>query len=154
MRRQVRIILLLVLVAVSAIQFIQPDRNADLEEPGNDLLTVLTVPDSVAALLKNSCYDCHSGNTVYPWYSRISPLSWFLQGHINRGKEELNFSAFGQLEKRKQIGSLSEICEVLESGAMPLKSYLLIHRDARLDPIQIASLCDWSGKEAGRLMKE
>lgn len=136
-----------------AIQFIQPDRNLSEDTQENDMLSAMAVPGHMADLLKNSCYDCHSEFTRYPWYSRISPVSWLLNLHIERGKEGLNFNEYAGLKERKKIGTLTSVCDVLESGSMPLPGYLIIHRDAVLDDGEIAEICDWAESEALKIMQ-
>jgi hypothetical protein len=153
MRRPLIIFLWLLGAGIIIIQFFQPERNEGGGETESDLITWLSVPDSVAVILKASCYDCHSSHTAYPWYSRIAPVSWFLNKHITEGKNELNFSEFGLLEKKKKVGILSEICEVVESGTMPLKSYRLIHREAGLDGSESGRVCSWSESEAMKLLR-
>jgi len=153
MQKAVKIAGLILLVAFIIAQFIQPDKNLQNQASEHDLLTAYEVPEQVANLLQNSCYDCHSNNTRYPWYSKISPLSWYLYKHIEEGKEALNFSEFGLLEKRKMISGLSGVCELVESGSMPLVSFTLIHRDARLDGDEQRIICEWSEAEAGKLLK-
>ena len=152
--RRYYIIAGIVLACFIVLQFFQPEKNQAGERSGGDLMAVLEVPDSISAFLLNACYDCHSNHTQYPWYSKISPVSWFLNAHIVKGKEELNFEEIGQLENRKQVGALSEICEVLEAGTMPLKSYILIHRDARLTREESEAICNWADEEALKLMKK
>ena len=153
MRKVVKIAGLILVVAFIIAQFIQPDKNLQEQASEHDLVSALEVPEQVANLLKNSCYDCHSNHTRYPWYSKISPLSWYLYKHIEVGKEALNFSEFGLLEKRKMISGLSGVCELIESGSMPLVSFTLIHRDARLDEDEQRIICEWSEAEAGKLLK-
>lgn len=134
-------------------QFFQPEKNLSEGSGQDDLTRTLEVPEEVASLLKNSCYDCHSNNTRYPWYNRISPVSWYLNKHVEAGKEALNFSEFGQLKTRSKIGDLSTICEVVEAGSMPLVSFTIIHRDANLDEEDKSLICDWAESETESLMK-
>ena len=136
------------------IQFFQPERNLGNENREKDLLTIASVPDSLAIIFKSSCYDCHSNRTAYPWYSYISPVSWYLEKHVRNGKDALNFSNFGNLGKKQRISALSNICDVLESGSMPLKSYLLIHQSSRLVESEREALCNWAEMEALIIMKE
>lgn len=144
---------LLLIAVLIILQFFQPEKNSG-PSTSDDLIQVLAVPESIANVLRSSCYDCHSNQTNYPWYNRISPVSWYLSKHISMGKDELNFSNFGALEKSKQVGILSDICELTESGSMPLKSYLLIHREARMDEATIEALCDWADKQAMGMLKK
>lgn len=89
---RIKKILLGILVVIIAIQFIQPARNKSARVLPTDVSKIYNVPENVQAILKRSCYDCHSNNTIYPWYSWIQPAGWWLASHIKRGKEELNFS--------------------------------------------------------------
>lgn len=134
------------------IQFFQPEKNYQ-EITSDDLFSQIEVPENVGNLIKNSCYDCHSNQTNYPWYNRVAPVSWMIADHIKVGKDNLNFSTWGQLSKRKQIGALSEICEVCENHEMPLNSYLIIHKDAALSAEDIQQICDWTETSVSAVMK-
>jgi len=154
MRKVLRILVLVLVTALVVIQFFQPERNTGREDGEQDIMEVLDIPDDISVLLKTSCYDCHSNVTEYPWYSRIAPVSWYLGSHISEGKDELNFSEFGSLRPVSRAGAFSDISEVVESGAMPLKSYLLIHRDSRLGPEERKALSDWAKTEMELLLKK
>lgn len=136
------------------LQFFQPDPNRTPIDPGLDMLALVSPPGQIGDLIRSSCYDCHSNQTVYPWYNRISPVSWYLNKHIEEGKEELNFSDFGLLDRAEKIGALSDFCDALDAGTMPLPSYLLIHKKARLSEEDREALCLWSEKEALKIMRE
>lgn len=153
MRKILKITGLILAAVLIIIQFIQPGKNIGNASSEHDMLISLGSPVQVAGLLKHSCYDCHSNYTRYPWYSRISPISWYLNRHIEEGKKAVNFSNFSQLEKGKMIRNLSEICEVVESGNMPLQSFLIIHRDASLTEEEVKLICSWSESEAMKIMK-
>jgi hypothetical protein len=152
MRRPLKIAGLFLAGALIVAQFFQPEKNLNVGSQEHDIMGVLEVPDQVASLLKNSCYDCHSNHTQYPWYNKISPTSWYLDKHVRAGKEALNFNEFGLLNQRKMIGALSTVCEVIESGSMPLVSYTMIHRSAGLDEEEASILCDWAEAGAEQLM--
>jgi hypothetical protein len=111
-------------------------------------------PEDITQLVRKACYDCHSNQTDYPWYGRIVPFSWYLNTHISRGKEDLNLSVYGQLGKTEKIGLWADICDVLDAGTMPLKSYILIHKEARLTQEEREMLCQWTEEEAMKLMRE
>ena len=89
-----------------AIQFIQPDQNRSSDVMQTDIQRIYIVPGKVLAVLQNSCYDCHSNNTQYPWYSFIQPGAWWMASHIRKGKADLNFSEFGAYSNRKQQSKL------------------------------------------------
>ena len=84
-------ILIVVLALFIILQFIRPDRNHSVGESSNAIQTKYPVPSDVHDLLRRSCFDCHSNNTVYPWYSYVEPVGWFLNNDITDGKRELNF---------------------------------------------------------------
>jgi hypothetical protein len=135
-------VLLGILVVFILIQMIRPTKN-DSRNDINHISTVVPVPAEVEEILKTSCYDCHSNNTVYPWYSEIAPVSWYLAQHVNEGKEHLNFSEWTVYNKNQQDHIVKDLEEVLESHEMPLKSYLLMHEDAKMTPQQYEILMNW-----------
>lgn len=141
--KAVKIILLTLLVVFIIIQFLPSGIPENKPEDENSLDKSGMVPEPVLIQLRTSCYDCHSNQTNLPWYSRVAPFSWLLADHIEEGRSHLNFSEWGSYNNRKKIGILEEIMDEVESGAMPLKSYLLIHRDARLDAEDISILSAW-----------
>jgi len=95
----------------------------------------------IESILRRSCFDCHSNETRWPWYSEIAPMSWMISEHVDDGREHMNFSTWNEAKALKR---LNELCEEVEEGHMPMPSYLLLHRDARLDEESVKSLCGWS----------
>ena len=137
-------ILLAIGLAAVIIQFIRPARNKDERAFETDISKVMSIPDSVQTILKNACYDCHSNNTSYPWYSNIQPAGWYLARHIRDAKEELNFSEFGSYAQRRQSSKMEELANVVRDDIMPLKSYKLLHKNARLSPDEKRLLIEWA----------
>lgn len=137
-----RILIIIVILLVIA-QFIQPPHNNGPADTPTDITHAVTVPTDVMALLKKSCYDCHSNHTTYPWYSKITPVNWWLNNHINEGKRELNFSEFATYNERRKLKKLEEIGEQVEKKEMPLSSYTLIHTDAKLSDAQRQLIINW-----------
>lgn len=135
---------LIVLLALIVIQFFHPAKNQSTELLNSDITKVMPVSDEVLNLLKTSCYDCHSNSTNYPWYSSIQPIAWWLSRHVNEGKKHLNFSEFGLYNTKKARHKLDETVEVLEENEMPLKSYTIIHQDAKLTAEQKAVIVKWA----------
>ena len=125
-------------------QFIRPSFTNPPINAGERLEASVNVPADVAAILKRSCSDCHTNETDYPWYSQITPVNWWLKNHIDEGRRELNFSVWGTYTPKRKAKKLEEVCEQVESGAMPLPSYLWAHRDAVLSPDDAKLLCSWS----------
>lgn len=122
----------------------RPVKNESATVSLNDIGNKYPVPANVEAVLKVACYDCHTSNTVYPWYSKIQPVSMWLGNHIKDGKRHLNFSEFLSYRIAKQYHKLEEVEETVEEGEMPLSSYTIIHRDAKLTEAQKRLLIEWS----------
>lgn len=124
------------------IQLIRPEKN-DSNIELNGISTVMQVPESVKQIIKTSCADCHSNNTKYPWYSEIAPISWYLASHVNKGKEHLNFSEWAVYNKDQKNHILKDLDEKLTVHKMPLKSYLILHKEAVLTKDQYDILLNW-----------
>ena len=129
-----------------AMQFIRPVRNRTSEVNEADLIKYFNVPEKIAGNLKTSCYDCHSNNTRYPWYINIQPAGWLLAKHIKDGKAELNFNEFANYPKRRQLSKLKAMQNSIKDGSMPLSSYTLFHRDAKLSKESKVLILDWTSK--------
>lgn len=143
--------ILLILAAIFLIiQFIRPARNVSNTVSANDISKHYTVPADVQNILKVSCNDCHSNNTKYPWYTNIQPVGWWMQFHVDDGKEHLNFSEFATYPAKRQHHKLEEVIEEIKGDHMPLNSYLWIHKDAKLSQQQKETLTSW----AAQLMKQ
>jgi hypothetical protein len=141
------------LILFVLIQFIRPAKNSSSAQSANDITLHYSVPDSVLTVLKRSCYDCHSNNTVYPWYDRVQPIAWWLQYHVNHGKRSLNFSEFAADASDKQVKRLKNISEQIKQDGMPLSSYLWIHKYAVLSPSEKALVIHWADSLRGAIPK-
>ncbi len=137
-------ILLAISVVFIAIQFIQPAHNKSGQIPATDISKTLSISVGVQAALKNACYDCHSNNTDYPWYSDIQPFGWLMANHIKQGKEALNYSEFGSYSPRRQLSKLDGIANSIRDGIMPLSSYKLMHKDAQLNTNEKTLIIKWA----------
>ena len=133
----------LVVAIVLVIQVIPVERNVSTVPPGQSFEKTEKVPANVAAILKVSCYDCHSNNSRYPWYSELQPGAWFMARHIKKGKEELNFDEFNNYSKRRKKAKIKSIISQIEKDEMPLKSYLMLHSSARLSAADKMDLIDF-----------
>lgn len=133
----------LVVAIVLVIQVIPVERNVSTVPPGQSFEKTEKVPANVAAILKVSCYDCHSNNTLYPWYSVLQPGAWFMAQHIKKGKEELNFDEFNNYSKRRKKAKIKSIISQIEKDEMPLKSYRMMHGNARLSADEKKELLDF-----------
>lgn len=136
-------ILVILLIAFVIIQFFRIDKTNPTPTPQMDFLTIKNTPESTAKLIRNGCYDCHSNETKYPWYSNIQPIAWFLQSHFDEGRKELNFSNFATYEPKRQAHKLYEAAEMVQSGKMPLDSYVLGHPEAKFTEAEKKELIEY-----------
>ncbi|SMO49282.1 heme-binding domain-containing protein [Solitalea koreensis] len=139
-----RKIILGILVFFALIQFIRPAKNKASEIATNDIRKQYAMPANVEQSMQTACFDCHSNNTVYPWYSNIQPVAWWLQHHVNEGKEELNFSEFATYNPKKANHKLDKVIKSQQDNWMPLDSYLWIHKDAQLSQQQKDAIITWA----------
>ncbi|WP_026898122.1 heme-binding domain-containing protein [Daejeonella oryzae] len=137
-------ILIGVLAIIILIQFIRPAKNISVAATPNDIFEHYQAPDTLKQLIKTACYDCHSNNTVYPWYSNIQPVAWWLNDHVEEGKSKLNFSEFATYTAKKGDHKLEEVMEEVKEGNMPLKSYTLIHTKTKLNTSQREAIVQWA----------
>lgn len=133
----------ILLLAFIVIQFFRPAKNKAEGISNNDISKIYAVPADVQSILKTSCYDCHSNNTVYPWYAEIQPAAWWLADHVKEGKKELNFSEFASYRIGRQYRKLEEINGEVKEDKMPLESYLWIHKNSKLSEQQKLTLANW-----------
>ena len=138
-KRTFQILLMIFII----IQFIRPAKNKSDGISKNDISKIYPVPENVQTILKTSCYDCHSNNTIYPWYANIQPVAWWLDDHIQEGKKELNFSEFASYRIGRQYRKLDEINKEIKEDEMPFDNYLWIHKYAKLDKQQKLTLANW-----------
>ncbi len=130
-------------IALVGIQFIPADANKQVVIPDSDFRHEYDVPNNVMNILESFCYDCHSNNTNYPWYSHIQPIRLMMDHHIEEGKEELNFSELGNYSKRRQKNKLKAIINQIKDDEMPLSSYTLIHSNAKLSEGEKKEIVKW-----------
>ena len=104
----------------------------------------VAAPDSVMNVLRQSCFDCHSNETQWPWYAYVAPVSWFVTGHVDHARQHLNFSTWDVYDAEERREKFEEIWERVEKAEMPLPSYLRLHRDARLSERDIAVINAWT----------
>jgi len=115
-----------------------------VERTNPEVVSDFDGPPEIEALLRRACYDCHSNETVWPWYSKVAPMSWMLSEHVLDGRKHLNFSEW---DEEEAWDSYEEIGEAVASGEMPLKGYLLLHGEAKLSDEEKTALLVWCGYE-------
>jgi hypothetical protein len=138
-------------VLMIGIQFIRPERTNPQADEASAYDRYLNVDEDIAHMLRRSCFDCHSNQTVWPWYSQVAPASWLLARDVKNGRRHLNFSAWGTYKITRQLIVLNNIAEEVSSGGMPDPPYLLLHHDAALDSAARKKIADWADREKERL---
>ncbi len=132
-------LVLLVLAGIIVIMQLIP-----LNQTNPDVIQDANAPAHVKDILVESCYDCHSNQTVWPWYSRIAPGSFLIPRDVNEGRKHLNFSEFNDLDGFDSSDIAEELIEVLTEGEMPLPPYLILHPNASLSQSETNTLLDWA----------
>lgn len=136
-------IILIVVVVFIAIQFFRPDRNNSGQVYEQAISQLYPIPDNVHLILQQSCINCHSNNTDYPWYANVQPVGWWLNYHIRNAKEQLNLDEFAEYSDRQRINKLRSMRDQIKDGEMPLWSYTLMHEEARLTETEKSLLIQW-----------
>ncbi|UWX53673.1 heme-binding domain-containing protein [Maribacter litopenaei] len=137
-------ILIGLLIIFIAVQFYRPEKNISKENDTVAFMQETNPPEEVRVILKNACFDCHSNNTIYPWYNNIAPVSFWLADHIEEGKSELNFSDWQNYSEKKKDHKLEELYEEVERKSMPLNEYTWIHEEAKLSEKEIEAVVKWA----------
>jgi uncharacterized membrane protein len=144
MKKVLRYIALSLLAVLIAIQFVRSPRNAGVAEGTGSIIAAHKVPDDVRKILQRACYDCHSNSTKYPWYASVQPSAWWLAKHVREGKAELNFSEFATYDTKRTVRKLQAVADEVHERHMPLKSYLLMHAEAKLTDAEVALVATWA----------
>ncbi len=145
-----RIALLILAVFVGA-QFVRPERSNPPTDESRTIFARVQVSPEAERILKRACRDCHSHETVWPWYTNVSPVSWWIVDHVQHGRSHLNFSDWAKLDAKQAAITLKEMCGEVEQKAMPLPVYLPLHSHARLSEEDIKNFCAWTNDESARL---
>lgn len=153
MKKRTKILAFLALAFI-VMQFFRIDKTNPPSNEAEDFIKLTGPPAAVASLLKEACYDCHSHQTVYPWYSNVAPISFFLRGHIRGAREHLNFSKWGSYSEDEQKHKLEEIAEEVKENRMPMKSYANLHSKAKMSSEQKTTLVDWVKSQKNKVGKK
>lgn len=125
------------------IQSIRIDKTTESVNPETDFISLTSANPEIAGMLKTACYDCHSNQPKYPWYTNIAPVSWWIKHHIDEGSHHLNFSIWGTYKEKRKNHKLDECVEMIEEGEMPMSSYTIMHGDAKLTDAQKLQLVEF-----------
>lgn len=151
--RIIKWVAIVLVVGFVGIQFIRPARTNPATDESQTIYARTQVPAEVASILDRSCRDCHSNKTDWPWYTQVTPLSWWIVNHVDHGRKDLNLSEWGKLPNDRQDRKLRQICDEVMDGQMPLSSYLPMHPQAKLSDQDKKMLCEWTDKERERITK-
>jgi hypothetical protein len=143
MKRWVKIVILIIII-IGVMQLFRPKKNFTQADAPGDIAAKYDVPMNVLMNLYDACYNCHSNYTKYPWYYNIQPVGWWMSHHINKAKRHVNFSEFASYTPKQAAKKFHEIYEVTDKKTMPLKSYLLMHKEAHLTPEQYKNVAQWA----------
>jgi hypothetical protein len=138
-----KILWLLLIVFVIA-QFFGPDKNEGDLASIDAFITETNPPEDVRLILKESCYDCHSDVTRYPWYNKITPVNYWLADHVKEAKKHFNVSNWEGNSVKKKDHKFEELIEMVEEKEMPLPSYTWTHGEAKLNDAQRESIIKWA----------
>lgn len=155
MKKGLRIAAIALLFTLLVIQLFpgqKPEVMADAAS--GDIHEELLIDQNVSYILRSACYDCHSNETVYPWYSGVAPISWLVLHDIKEGRGELNFSEWTSYDLERKHHKLEELIEEVEEGEMPMKIYTVMHRAADLTEEQKNEVISWARSEMARLKPE
>jgi len=138
-----RIFLLLIALLVLG-QFYRIDKTPPATEAAQEFFAITKAPQDVQDIFIQACYDCHSHQSEYPWYTNVFPVSVWIRGHIRGARQNVNFSTWGDYDAAKQRHKLEEVVEVFDNGRMPPKSFKALHPEAKLTPAQIQRVLAWT----------
>ena len=142
-KKNFKIVFYLLILLLVLIQFFPSIINESGKKETTDFFEVYPAPKQIISKIKESCYDCHSNHTRYPWYNKIQPIAFLLQDHIEEAKEELNFSEFANYSKRKKKSKLKSISNEIKDDKMPLWTYTLMHKDAKFSKEEKVEIVKW-----------
>lgn len=135
---------LLFLIAFVIAQFFGPDRNEGDFASIEAFMNETNPPENVKIILKETCFDCHSDVTRYPWYSNITPVNYWMEDHVKHGKGHFNVSKWEGNSTKRKDHKFEELIEMVEAKEMPLNSYTWMHSDAKLSDDEIKAVVDWA----------
>jgi len=144
MKKKLKLFGYFLLIVLVLIQFYPSEKPSVSFDNPNDLMITAKVPNDIALKIKAACYDCHSNESKFPWYSNVAPTKWLVNNHIFEGREELNFSEWNTLETDDKSDLLDDISSLVSDGEMPLKGYTLLHSEAKLSEADREIIATWA----------
>jgi len=139
-----KIIGIVAITILVILQFFVKKENVSSYESIASFEKAVQLPIEVSAVFKESCYDCHSNHTKYPWYASIGAVNLLIAHDIEEGKEHLNFSAWDSYPPKRQLHKLAEVYEEVEEDEMPIKAYRITH--GSLTDTQKSTILKWAAQ--------
>ncbi len=140
MKKIIKKLPLLLLILFVAIQFVPTEKENPKTDVEIEMFFLEDTKDTTKKLIVSACYDCHSNEVIYPWYSNIAPVSWWIVDHVEHARHHLNFSEWGNYSNEDKAEITEEAAEEVEEGEMPLKPYVLMHSNAKLSEEEVHEL--------------
>jgi cytochrome c len=153
MRWKSALVAALVMLAIGSAARSRPHEPVAGATPSTSLNAQTNVPTHVLSTLRHACFDCHSDETRWPWYAALPVASHLIESDVTEGRGQMNLSRWTQYNAFDRADMLDKICERASTGKMPPWQYRIMHSEARLSPTDIAGLCEWSQREAARLVQ-
>ncbi|GMQ27032.1 heme-binding domain-containing protein [Algoriphagus sp. oki45] len=132
------------ILILGAIQLIPNDLPEVQSTNPGDIFVSGLLDDGMHQILKYTCYDCHSNETAYPWYSHVAPFSWLVAKDVREGRDELNFSLWAEYDMMEKLKKLDDISIEVGEGEMPMEIYTVIHPGAKLNTEQVKEIVAWA----------
>jgi hypothetical protein len=151
LKRIAKWLFICLVVLFLAIQFVRPARTNPAVDESQTIFARTQMTPQIAAILNRSCADCHSNKTVWPWYTNVAPVSWFIVNHVNEARPLLNFSEWGKFDRDRQSKKLQQMCDEVTDGGMPLSTYTPLHPGSKPTPADVKALCDWTDAARAQL---
>jgi len=145
----VGVVIVFCLIQLKTVERINPSYEVE-----KDMIEILNPPLDVEDILKQACYDCHSNQTDFPWYSKIAPASWMIERNVNLGREEVNFSNWASYRSSRAMHKLEESYKQVKHDHMPVLAYTWMHPQARLSDVEKNKLLNWLENKANEMMDE
>jgi Haem-binding domain len=151
MRKVIRAILVTVVVVFAGLQFFGPAKTNPPVTPQRTLHAKVPIPEDVHKTLSRSCWNCHSRETVWPWYSYVAPMSWMVVNDVNEAREHMDFTDWDH-SPEEGADLMDSVCTQVKKGKMPLREYTWMHRSAKLTENDVKQICTWANATADQLM--
>ena len=147
----VRALLVTVVLVVAGLQLFGPAKTNPPITPEQTLHAKVPIPPEVHQTLSRSCWNCHSRETKWPWYSYAAPMSWLVVNDVNEARDHLDFTNWDH-SPEEGADLMDSVCTEVKRKKMPLKEYLWLHGDAKLSEADVKQICDWANATADQLM--